>query len=383
MDTRDRRELIAALAESTRPLDSARTLPRAVYTAPEVLAVEWRELFGRAWLAVARERDLPESGCFVTHEVGAERILLVRGMDRRLRALFNVCRHRGARLVEEPAGRLRDAIACPYHAWTYGLDGRYLRAPRTDTPLAPDLDLTVLPLTVRDGFVFINLDPAAPPLAVAHAGLPDFGAFRLGELRRAHRIDYRVEANWKIVAENYSECYHCPLVHPQLSRIADLSSGGFEDGACFNGGPMRLRTGFDTMSLSGRSARAPLRPAAGDESSLVHYYLVYPNLMLGLHPDYVLVHTVWPLTAEHSRVVCEWLFAPETLDTPGFDPTDAIEFWDLTNRQDWALCERVQRGAGSRGNVPGPFHPSERCVHAFDRWYGQWLSAALESAAAS
>ena len=106
---------------------------------------------------------------------------------------------------------------------------------------------------------------------------------------------------------------------------------------------------------------------------MVYYYLVYPNLMLGIHPDYLTTHTVWPLAPDRSRIVCELSFTHEATAAAGFDPSGMTEFWDLTNRQDWALCERVQRGATSRGYRPGPYHPSERCVHAFDRWYARWL----------
>jgi len=371
-------ELAAGLAATAQPLEHARTLPRAAYTSAEVFALEQRALFGRMWLAVGREEDLPDAGSFITHAIGAERVLVVRGEDGVLRGYFNVCRHRGARLVEEACGRLRGAVACPYHAWTYSLDGRLLRAPRAERGFRPEaFPLVPVRLGTRDGFVFVNLDGEAPDLDAALADLPDLARYRLAELRRARRVEYTVEANWKVVAENYSECYHCPAVHPQLNRISELSAGGFVTGGSFSGGPMQLRPGFDTMSMSGTTALAPIAGLAGDDLRLIHYYLVYPNLMLGLHPQYALVHQAWPLAADRTRVSCEWLFPPATLAAPGFDPADMVEFWDLTNRQDWALCERVQRGAASAGCLPGPYHPSERCVHAFDRWYAEALAPHL------
>jgi Rieske 2Fe-2S family protein len=371
------------LQDTMRPLAQARTLPRAVYTDAAILDLEQRALFGRRWLAIAREEDLPEPGSFVTHEIGAERVLVVRGADDRLRAFFNVCRHRGARIVEEAAGRLRGgAIACPYHAWAYALDGSFLRAPRIeDMGGTGDLGLVAMPLATRDGFVFVNLDREAPAFERSMADLPDLRVWRLAQLRRVHRIEYEVAANWKIVCENYSECYHCPLVHPQLNRISDLSSGGFESGPSFNGGPMRLRVGYTTMSTTGRSPWPRIDGAAVHEAGLVAYYLVHPNLMLGLHPDYLLTHTAWPLGTDRTRVVCEWFFPPGTIAQAGFDPSGAVEFWDLTNRQDWALCGRVQSGAHSRGYSPGPYHPSERCVHAYDAWYAQWLAGELQATA--
>jgi len=370
-------EIQAALARTDLPLDDARTLPGEAYIDADILAREQRELFGRLWLAAAHVEDLREPGCYVTLDVSGERILVVRGEDGVVRAFYNVCRHRGSRLIDDERGRLRGAIACPYHAWTYALDGRFRRAPRADVQEddATTLALAALSATERDGFVFVNLDPRAPPLAGYLADLPDLAPYRLDTLARARRFSYEIDANWKIVCENYSECYHCPLVHPQLNRIADLSAGGFEAGACYNGGPMQLRPGYTTLSMSGSGRGALLRDDGTGDCDLVHYYIVYPNLMLGIHPDYLLTHTVWPLAPGRSRIVCELYFRPESLADPAFDPGGAIEFWDLTNRQDWSLCERVQHGTNSRGYLPGPYHPSERCVHAFDRWYARWLIA--------
>lgn len=374
--------LHAALAVTCRPLAEARTLPRRVYIDPEIFALEGRALFGRMWLCVGREEDLPDAGSYLTQAIGGERILVVRGEDRALRAFYNVCRHRGTQLVEEPCGRLRGAIGCPYHAWTYALDGRLLRAPRAEAGFRPEeFPLMQARLETLGGFVFVNLERNAPALGQALADLPDLGRYRLAELRRARTIEYTIEANWKVIAENYSECYHCPLVHPQLSRISDLTSGFAQCGDSFNGGPMQLREGFTTMSMSGATALAPIPGLADADRRLVHYYLVYPNLMLGLHPQYVLVHRAWPLALDRTRVVCEWLFPQESLAAPGFDPADMVAFWDLTNRQDWGLCERVQRGAASAGYVPGPYHPSERCVHAFDKWYAEAIAPQLAAAA--
>jgi glycine betaine catabolism A len=378
-ETFDRPSLAASLRATRLPRERARTLPAPCYTSSAIHALEQERLFARKWLAVARDEDLPDAGSFLTREIGGERILVVRGHDGVLRAFYNVCRHRGSRLVDAPSGHLRGAIACPYHAWTYELDGRLRHAPHMDASgQAETYALASLPLALRNGFVFGNLDGSAAPLHEALADLPDWSRFGLDGLRRVQTLEYRIAANWKLVCENYSECYHCPRAHPQLDRLSVLSSGGFEEGGCFNGGPMQLRAGFDTLSMSGRSRWPRLQGgASADDDALVHYYLVYPNLMLGIQPDYLSTHAVWPVSASECRVVCEVFVPNETLALPGFDATDVIDFWDLTNAQDWALCERVQRGAGSRGYRPGPYAPSERCVHAFDRWYADWLAQAL------
>ena len=369
-------ELRAALATTCRSLDDARTLPAAVFTHTRIHDFEQRTLFARHWLAIARVTELEDAGSFVTKDVAGERILIVRDEVGELRAFFNVCRHRGSRLVDEARGRLRSGIACPYHAWVYGFDGRLRRAPQRVIDTDSDaLGLVTIPLVVREGFVFVQLDRPA----TLEPALPSLEPFNLGVLVRVARLDYEVRCNWKIVCENYSECYHCPGVHPQLSRLSDFSGDGFEDEAGYNGGPMQLRPGIDTLSTTGRSDWQRLCDPLSNASSLIQYWLVYPNLMLGVHPDYLLVHRAWPIGADRCRVDCEVFVHPQTAATAGFDAGAVVAFWDLTNRQDWALCERVQQGVASRGYRPGPYHPSERCVHAFDRWYARCLSGLLQS----
>jgi Rieske 2Fe-2S family protein len=374
--------LTAADLEATRrPFAAARTLPAAAYTAPDILAIEQAGLFGRTWLCAGREADVPAAGDFLVHDLAGDSVIVIRGTDGEVRAFFNVCRHRGSRLLDQAAGRGLTRILCPYHAWSYGLDGGLAQLPRAaDGADRSALGLVPVNISLHDGFIFLNLDSKAAPLATQLVDLPDLARFRLPELRCGWRQVYDVQANWKLICENYSECYHCPGAHPQLARISDLisrSSRPMESGASYNGGPMQLRDGIETMSLSGKRS-APLIPGlSADDHRYVYYYLVYPNLLLSPHPDYVLTHTAWPVAPDRTRVVCELLFTREALDDPAFDPADMASFWDLTNRQDWALCERAQLGAGSRGYRPGPYHTSEDCVHAFDRWYAERLAALL------
>jgi Rieske 2Fe-2S family protein len=230
------------------------------------------------------------------------------------------------------------------------------------------------------GFIFLNLDDAAPLLERHLADLPDLSRFRMAELRCGRRIEYEVAANWKLICQNYSECYHCAGVHPQLSRISDLISRGErlqESGSCFNGGPMLMREGVETMSMSGKSTVPAIPGLSAKDHRYVYYYVIYPNLLLSPHPDYVLTHTAWPLGPDRTRIVCEWLFTAEAAEAADFDPTDMVEFWDTTNRQDWTLCERAQAGVRSRGFRPGPYQPTEDCVHTFDCWYAGRLASLL------
>lgn len=367
----------AELAAVLLPVEQASNLPGALYTAADVFAIERDEIFRRMWLCIGRDEDIAGPGDFFTTEVFGEPLLVTRGRDGAARAFYNVCRHRGACLVADQRGAVR-AFRCHYHAWSYDPEGRLIAAPLMQERPGfdpADWSLRPLPLRSRDGFLFVSLDERPQPLAEQLHDFPDVSAYGLAGMRRGHRLQYDVAANWKVICENFSECYHCALVHPQLNRVSDFRSGGTRlEGESFNGGPMELNPGMATMSMSGAS---PLPRIAGLEGERqVQYYTVYPNMLLGLVPDYAFCYTLWPSGPDRTRLVCDFLFPPGSLAaTP--DLSDIVEFWDVTNRQDWQLCESVQRAAGSRGARPGPYHPAEACVHAFDSWYVQRLRQSL------
>jgi Rieske 2Fe-2S family protein len=363
----------AEVAQVRRPLVQASLLPARVFHDPAVFDYEMAAWFARTWVCVGRAADVAEPGTYAVVEVAGESVALVRGRDAVLRAFSNVCRHRGSTLLDPPAAMDRIVrIQCPYHAWIYDLDGQLLRAPHTE-PIeqfeASDHGLLPVAVETWQGFVFVNLAPVHESLAAQLADLPDnLPEHPIANLRRGRRIAYDVNANWKVVAENYSECYHCPGVHPQLNRLTPYDQGrNFESTGPWAGGWMELVDAADTMSTDGqRHGRPALAGLEAEQQRRIYYYVIWPNLLLSLHPDYVMTHQVWPIDAERSRVVCEWLFEPATIARPDFDPSDAIDFWDLTNRQDWAVCERQQAGTRSRAYQPGRYSLMEDMVHAFD-----------------
>lgn len=353
--------------------EGARTLPREPYTSDTLFEREQEKIFSKLWFCAGREEEVAKPGDFFTRQLGGESLLVVRGEDARCRAFFNVCRHRGARLIGEAAGSALKRLLCPYHAWSYGLDGTLKQVPLMDETTCFDRgDYPLIEVCIESwmGFLFLNLDTAAAPHADQLEELPDLSRYQLPALRRGSRITYDVDANWKLLAENYGECYHCAIAHPQLQRVSDFRSGGTSiHGPFFTGGPMELRPGFDTMSTSGRGQLPPIPGLGAEDHRFVHYYNLYPNLLLSLHPDYVMFHTLWPEGPGRTHVICEWLFTTEAITQDGFDPVDVVGFWDLTNRQDWELCTRVQQGASSRGFRPGPFQAIEVSSYNFDRWY--------------
>ncbi len=353
------------------PTEQAHTLPGRVYHDPAIHEWEVDQWFRHDWLLIGREGDVPDTGHFFRCEVVGEQVVIVRGDDSVLRAFFNVCRHRGATLVEESNGRMV-RFQCPYHAWTYDLEGR-LRQPRhTDTLenfSCESFSLIPVRCETWGGFVFVNLDPAAAGLDEHLGEFPShFNRFPLPELKRVKQMEYDVRANWKALMENYAECYHCPGVHPLLNHMTPYNLGGYLPGLGeWAGSWMELTGDFETLSTDGyRHGRSEIPGMTSDDLKRVYYAWIWPNLLFSLHPDYLMTHQVWPVSAEESKVICSLYFHPHAIDQPDFDASGPAEFWDITNRQDWHVCELQQAGTASRAYLPGRYAAIERMVHSFD-----------------
>lgn len=350
------------------------TLPSSWYHAEDIYAREKERIFCREWLCVAREEELPEPGDFLVLDVVGESILLVRNRKGLLRAFYNVCRHRGARLCrtdEGPpvgmavhggviAGR---SILCPYHQWSYDLDGHLVATPHMSKAAAFDKSgISLYPVGVElwGGFVFVNLTPAeASPFSVQLGEIPQrISRYPLADLRIGHSIVYSVAANWKAICENYNECYHCGGVHPELCTVVPAFR---EDGGAgldwVNGIPHRQ--GAYTFTYSGTSNRRPFPLLNEDERERHKGEVLYPNLFVSLACDHATVFILKPRGPERTDIVCHFLFETCEIEKPGFNPADAVEFWDIINRQDWAICESVQRGMHSRVHQHGYYAPME------------------------
>jgi glycine betaine catabolism A len=357
----------------------AKTLDASWYTSAEIFAAEEARVFGREWLCVGREEALARTGDFFTVRRAGESLIVTRDGSGTVHAFYNVCRHRGTRLCERDSGHFQGSIQCPYHGWTYGLDGA-LKVARNMAEV-PGFDRGEYPLkeaavALWEGFVFISLD-ARSPFDDAFAPLIGrFARWNVGGLKTARRVSYELACNWKLVFLNYSECYHCPLVHPQLDKLSPSDSGrnDLSEGP-FLGGYSEMRQAGTSLTMSGHSSRTPIGTVSGEELGRVYYYTIFPSFMLSTHPDYVMVHYVEPLAADRTRVACEFLFDPRTMADPAFDPSDVVEFWDLTNRQDWHVNELTQLGLSSRAYSPGPYSNAEGLLSAFDRHYRAVMEA--------
>ncbi|HYA25418.1 MAG TPA: aromatic ring-hydroxylating dioxygenase subunit alpha [Terriglobales bacterium] len=347
----------------------ATTLPARYYTDPEVFRDELERFYGQMWVCAGRANQIPAAGDYFLREFAGESIIVVRDNNDLIRAFFNVCRHRGTRICPVPQGHFAGRIQCGYHGWTYGLDGRLIGAPhmhesfrREEYPLNP------VSTEVWDGHIFINLAQAPKSLLTQLADLPQkFSHWRMGELAPYRRISYDVKANWKLIILNYNECLHCPILHPALSALSHYLSGDNDPPhPSYIGGTMEFQGGAKTMSTDGKLRRAYLPGLTDEECRKVYYYAVYPNLLLSLHPDYMMTHTLWPRAVDRTEIICEWHFHPAEMLKPNFEGNDAVEFWDMTNRQDWGISELSQAGIGSRAYKPGPYSQCEKLPRAFD-----------------
>jgi Rieske 2Fe-2S family protein len=349
---------------------AASTLPSRTYHDPEILAWERETWFANDWICVGREEDVLKKGAYIRAEIAGEPLIVIRGNDKVLRAFYNVCQHRGSMMVTEPCGELV-RFQCPYHAWVYDLDGR-LHKPRFTDELI-DFDYTehnLVPVRMEtwQGFIFLSLNDHAKPLHEALGTLPDFfSRFDFTRLRRAHQIDYDIKANWKIIVENYSECYHCPGVHPVLNKITPYDLGEWlPSSPQWTGAWMEVVGDFETLSLDGLTHGRDLLPGITPvDLKRIYYFIVWPNLLISLHPDYLMIHRINPLETGRTFVSCEFFFDPEEMAKPDFDLSDAIGFWDMTNRQDWEVCELQHAGTRSRSFPKGRYSAFETGPHVF------------------
>ncbi len=360
----------AAIADVLAPFGESRTLPAAAYQSQDLFDWEREHIFNQQWVCLGRKDDLLDKMQVRSLDHGGETILLARDDLGIVRGFSNVCRHRGHPLVEVGDAIDVRLIRCPYHSWSYRLDGS-LRAAPTLTQ-SPNFDMSAWPLMnlrVEEwlGWIFLDLSGTAPSLEDTFGNLAEvLTPYEPERLQMVTRHSYEIAANWKLVVENYHECYHCTSIHPELCQVTPPDSG--EDIAptgLWCGGTMILKDHAVTMSLTGASQGVNFRGLRPGQDREVLYLGAYPNLLISPHPDYVMTHRIVPLAPGRTFIECDWLFAPESIGKDGFDPAYAVDFWDITNREDWNACENVQRGSANRGFRPGPLSPWESTNYQF------------------
>ena len=357
------------------------TLGSADYVGQGVYEEEREKIWWGDWVTIGRSEEVANPGDFVVKDLAGESVFLVRNADGELKGFYNVCSHRGTKFLDDDSsGNARKAFVCPYHAWTYDLNGRLIGTPN----VAEDeyFDRSGFPLhgfAVGEyaGFVFVNLAKEPRPLMDALTdgaeSITAFERFKMEELRVGVRIVYEVEANWKIIVENYNECLHCPQVHPELVQVVPLFRFGevWDEETRDDGNWMM--DGATSFTKTGVSELPKLPDLLPEDYSMYYGSYEFPNLLLNLHPDCVMYYIGIPKGPSHTQVISEYLFRPETIADPElFKPEPVVEFWDLISKQDWDVCARAQTGVGSRAFTAGVYPRQDRFLYNFNE---EWRAA--------
>ncbi len=360
------------------------TLPGAHYTDPAIFEREQSRIFQRHWFAAARSSDLSEPGNFRTVDVGGESVVIVRGRDRSLRAFLNVCRHRGARLCMEDSGTVRRSLQCPYHAWTYDLDGSLVAAPNLNSMHDVNRDeYGLVKVALREwlGTVWVCLADEPPSFADTvqaavsgrlgdHETIEEWG---IDELVVGRRITYDVKANWKLIVENFMECYHCATIHPELTEVLPEFADGYA-AQYFVGHGAEFGEEISGFTVDGQGGFGKLAGIKEDHDRRYYAITVNPQVFINLVPDHVIFHRMYPMAVDRTIVECDWLYTQEVIDS-GADLSKSVELFHRVNQQDFDACERCQPAMSSKAYATGGvLVPSEHHIGEFRDWVADAIS---------
>ncbi|MDY7087928.1 MAG: aromatic ring-hydroxylating dioxygenase subunit alpha [Actinomycetota bacterium] len=354
------------------------TLAGRYYTDPELFAREQELIFEGMWFCAARGSDVGAPGAFRTVRVGRESVLVTRDGDGVARAFLNVCGHRGAQLCAEESGSVKRTFKCMYHAWAYGLDGKLVAAP--NLVKMPDVDRVEYGLRrvhVREwlGYVWVCLAAEPPSFSDDVMGacserlgdLESIERYRLPELEVGRRIRYDVRANWKLIVENFMECYHCSAIHPELVRVLPEFAGGYA-AQYYVGHGAEFGRDVEGFTVDGSPGVATIGTLAAEQHRRYYAITIKPQVFVNLVPDHVIFHRMFPVAVDRTIVECDWLFRPDVVAS-GADLSRSVELFDRVNRQDFEACERCQPSMSSRAYAQGGvLVPSEHHIGTFHRW---------------
>jgi Rieske 2Fe-2S family protein len=382
------RSSLDRLRNDREPWRPRPTLGGVDYTSPEVYQQEREKIWWGDWVCAGRTEEVANAGDYIVRDIAGESVLITRDQDGEMHGFYNVCSHRGTKFVDdiEGTGNVRKAFVCPYHAWTYDLAGRLIGTPNVkEDELFDRAAFPLHPVHVDSyaGFLFVNLEtePSRPLLDALTDGAESitvFERFKMDELRIGARIVYEVEANWKIVVENYNECLHCPQIHPELVQVVPLFRFGEVWDEEIRDDGNRMVEGATSFTISGTSELPKLPGLQPEDYEMYYGSYEFPNLMLNLHPDCGMYYIAYPKGPNHTTVVSEFLFRPETIEGDHFKPEPVIELWDLISRQDWEVCQRAQTGVGSRAFTTGIYPRQDRFLYWFNEEYRLAMGRALE-----
>ncbi|MEP6980685.1 MAG: aromatic ring-hydroxylating dioxygenase subunit alpha [Nakamurella sp.] len=360
------------------PASLISTLPGRYYTDPHIFAEEQALIFEQMWFCAARGSDIPTPGSFRTVQVGSESVIVSRSRRGEARAFLNVCRHRGAKICLEETGSVARAFQCAYHAWTYDLDGKLIAAPNLTR--MPDIDRVEYGLKavhVREwlGYVWVSLadEPPAFEATVLQEVVDRLGEvanldhYQVDTLAVGRRIVYDVKANWKLIIENFMECYHCATIHPELTEVLPEFADGLAAQSFVNHGA-EFGSDIKGFTIDG-SEGLDLLPGIDPEQDRRYYAItVKPQVFLNMVPDHIIFHRMYPMAVDRTIVECDWLYLPSVVES-GRDVTKSVELFHRVNEQDFNACERCQPAMSSRAyRDGGVLVPSEHHIGGFHDW---------------
>jgi choline monooxygenase len=366
------KQLIEIISEydEAAPLENALTIPASWYTNPKILQLELQAVFGRTWQVIGRMGQVASSGDYITAQVGNEPVLAVRGADGSLGAFFNVCRHHAAAVAIEPCGRAQ-SFRCPYHGWTYGLDGKLKGAPEFNEVRNFDRaknGLVPVRVDTWEQFVFVALDPAPPPLreflgALAEVVMP----LSLGNLKFYTRRVYTLNCNWKVFVDNYLDGgYHVPHLHKGLNSALEYKQYTIENGERYSvqSSPMVRSDEDDSVASTRRGERA-------------YYLWLYPNFMINVYQGVMDTNLVLPMGLDKTQVIFDFFFDDVSPEREAIN-AESVAVSDKIQDEDVDICESVQRGLNSRAYGAGRLSVRrEAGEHLFHRLLAQQLKSTL------
>jgi Rieske 2Fe-2S family protein len=351
------------------------TLPGSYYTDPTIFAMEQAQIFESMWFCAVRSADLDKPGAFKTVQVGNESVLITRSRTGEVRAFFNVCRHRGAQLCTDESGATKRAFQCPYHAWTYDLDGKLVAAPNlTKMPDIGRVEYGLRPIAVQEwlGYVWVCLADNPPSFddTVRKDVSDRLGSVELIDhydaehLSVGHRIRYDVKANWKLIIENFMECYHCATIHPELTEVLPE----FADVQYHVGHGAEFAEDIEGFTVDGSQGLDQIPGVTAEQDRRYYAITIKPQVFVNLVPDHVIVHRMFPMAADRTVVECDWLYLRHVVES-GKDVSRSVELFHRVNGQDFAACERCQPAMSSRTyRDGGVLVPSEHHIGEFHNW---------------
>ena len=359
------------------------TLGGEYYTSAELFAAEQDHILENMWFCAVRTGDIAEPGQFKNVQVGRESVLVVRGRDGVLRAFLNVCRHRGAALCTEPQGQVKRHLQCPYHAWTYALDGKLVAAPNMGALKNAEgvgidrVRYGLIPVALREwlgyGWVCLADEPPAfeidvvgevtkrlgDPAAIDHYGIEGLSV--------GHREIYDVAANWKLIVENFMECYHCATIHPELVEVLPEFAGGLV-AQYFVGHGAEFGPQIDGFTVDGTAGFENLPGITPDQERRYYAITLKPTVFVNLVPDHIIFHRMYPLAPDRTTVECDWLYTGDVV-AGDRDVSRSVELFHRVNQQDFDACERTQPAMSSRAyRNGGVLVPAEHHIAEFHDW---------------